>query len=342
MRHRHHRHRERPTGIKLVILVLCIVVGYAGILLGVQLIGSRFEKNDSTEPVGSLEGRFPSESITLDDGDRTWTYRRRDLTNILLMGVDWTDVGEPRTSIQPGGQSDFLLLVTLDRENETISTLQIDRDSMTPVRVYGPFGDYAGEQTMQICLSHAYGDTDAENCENTVWAVSQMLGGIPIEAYASLDIKSIEILNEALGGVTVTLEDDFSALDPSMTPGTTLTLRGKQAEYFVRTRMGIGAGTNESRMKRQREFMQAAGEVLIQKMSEDLDYLDFLFDQLSGHLITNADQGWLIDKAYESWEYERLDSKNIPGSHRVGDDGFMEFWIEERALNGILTSMFFE
>lgn len=339
---RHHRHRKRPTGMRLVVLLVSIVVIYAGVLAGVQLIGSRLERQEVTEAVGSLEGRFDSDALTLSYGGRTWTYRERNLTNILIIGEDWADLEQTGASARYSGQADFLLLLTLDRKNRTISTLQIDRDTMTPVRIYGPFGDYTGLRTEQICLSYAYGDSEAESGQNAAWAVSTLLGGIPVDSYVSLDMESIAVLNDALGGITVTLEDDFTQLDPAMAQGATLTLQGKQAEYYVRGRMGVGEGTNLSRMQRQRVFMQAVGDRIVEEMNRDLDFVGTLFDRLSGHMTTSLERGELINLAYESRAYQRLDTKNLAGSHRVGEDGFVEFWLDEDALGSLLTNTFFE
>lgn len=339
---RHHRHRKRLSGIRLVIFLVCIAVGYAGVLLGIHVIGNRLEKQGETETFGSLEGRFDTDALTYSYGGRTLTYRKRDLTNILVMGVDWADIEEGSSSARYGGQADFLLLLTLDRENRTVSTLQLDRDTMTPVKIYGPFGDYTGKRTEQICLAHAYGDTEADSCRNTVWAVSTLLGGIPIDAYVSLDMESISVLNDALGGITVTLEDDFTQLDPAMAQGATLTLQGKQAEYYVRGRMGIGEGTNLSRMQRQQLFIQAVGDRIVEEMNRDLDFVGMLFDGLSEHMTTNLNRGELINTAYESRAYQRLDTRNLAGRHGVGEDGFMEFWLDEDALGSLLANTFFE
>lgn len=41
-----------------------------------------------------------------------------------------------------------------------------------------------------------------------------------------MSLDGISVLNDLAGGVTVTLEDDFSAEDPAMTRGTTLSLHG--------------------------------------------------------------------------------------------------------------------
>ena len=213
---------------------------------------------------------------------------------------------------------------------------------MTDIRVYGPFGDYTGVRETQICLSHAYGATAEENCENTVWAVGRLLGNIPIDGYMALDMSGITALNDALGGVTVTLEEDFSSLDPQMVKGATITLRGKQAETFVRGRTGVGDGTNASRMQRQRTFIRSAEELLVQRMNEDMGYAGTLYDALAGHMTTNIERGWLINRAYECRDYRRPETKTLAGGHCIGADGFMEFHADKDALNALLTEMCFE
>ena len=341
MRQNHRHRRKRLSRTAIAAVLVCTALLYAGLLLGVQTIGNRLEQRDAVESIGSLEGRFASEALTMQYGGRTWTYRRRELTNLLLIGVDWEE-SENTVSRRYAGQADFLFLITIDRENKIVSTLQLDRDTMADIRVYGPFGDYTGIQKTQICLSHAYGKSDAQNCENTVWAVSRLLGGIPIDGYITLDMSGITALNDALGGVTVTLKEDFSALDPEMTKGATLTLRGMQAEIFVRSRMDVGDGTNVSRMQRQHTFIRSAEELLVQRMNEDMNYAGTLYDTLAGHMTTNIERGWLINKAYECRDYRRPETKMLAGGHCIGTDGFMEFHADEDALNALLTEMLFE
>ena len=341
MRQNHRHRRKRLSRTAIAAVLVCTALLYAGLLLGVQTIGNRLEQRDAVESIGSLEGRFASEALTMQYGGRTWTYRERELTNLLLIGVDWEE-SENTVSGRYAGQADFLFLITIDRENKIVSTLQLDRDTMADIRVYGPFGDYTGIQKTQICLSHAYGKSDAQNCENTVWAVSRLLGGIPIDGYITLDMSGITALNDALGGVTVTLKEDFSALDPEMTKGATLTLRGMQAEIFVRSRMDVGDGTNASRMQRQRTFIRSAEELLVQRMNEDMNYVGTLYDALDGHTTTNIERGWLINKAYECRDYRRPETKMLAGGHCIGTDGFMEFHADEDALNALLTEMCFE
>ncbi len=336
---------NRYTGPRLSkgkVIAICIaaVLVYVGVVFGVQAIGNKIETAGTVEAVGSLDGRFTDTTLTMQYNNRAWMYRKRSLTNILLMGVDWEELDE--TTERYAGQADFLLLITIDQKNKTVSAIQLDRDTMTDVRIYGPFGNYTGTQTLQICLSHAYGTSDASNCENTVWAVSNLLQNIPIDGYIALDMSAITILNDTLGGVTVTLEDDLSSLDPAMTKGATLTLKGKQAEYFARSRMSIGDGTNSGRMRRQREFIRSAEDLLMEKINSDTSFVGKIYDALDGHMITNLDRGWLMNKAYICSEYEHTDTQTLLGSHSIGEDGFMEFYPDQDALKELVATNFFE
>lgn len=340
----HDHRRKRPPSVWIGAVLVGVVLIYTGILLCVQAIGSRLEHRDAVESVGTLDERFTSELLTMEYSGHTWQYRKSDLTNLLLIGVDWEEGedAEDAENDRYAGQADFLLLVTIDRKNESVSTIQMDRDTIADIRIYGPFGDYTGIQQTQICLSHAYGTGEEENSGNTVWAVSRLLNDIPIDGYLTLDMSSIALINDALGGVTVSLEEDFSALDPQMTAGTTLTLQGVQAEYYVRGRMNVGDGTNAGRMKRQRTFIRAAEELLIQKMNEDADYIGTVYDLLDGHLATNFDRSHLIQRAYECRMYQRPDTEVPAGTHSIGTDGFMEFHVDEDALNALVAEKFFE
>lgn len=170
------------------------------------------------------------------------------------MGVDHDT--QDSYEYRKAGQADFLRLVVLDDADKTVQQLQIDRDTITPVTVLGLLGDRYEPVTEQICLGYAFGDGRETSCEVTVEAVENLLGGQEIDQYLAMGLDGISTLNDLAGGVTVTLEDDFSAIDPAMTKGATLTLQGEQAETYVRSRRSIGVGTNEARMARQESYIR--------------------------------------------------------------------------------------
>lgn len=336
----HHGHHRRRSGIRVLAILAALVAVYAGVLIGVRVIGERIEGREEREPVGSLEGRFDSDDVTIKYLGQEYTHRRRDLTSILLIGIDWEEM-DGQADSRYDGQADFLLLMTLDRKNKSISYLQIDRDTVTPIRIYSPFGDYAGQRTTQICLSQAFGGSRDENCRNTVWAVSNLLRDTPIDYYLAMDMQGIVALNDALGGVTLTLEDDLSMLDEEMVAGATLTLQGKQAEYFVRGRRALSDSSNQARMRRQQIYIRAAMDLIAQGLSQDMNYAGTLFDKIEAHLVTDMGRGRLVNAAYESRTYERQAVSQIVGRHIIGQDGFVEFHADEDALSAFLIDHYF-
>ena len=156
-----------------------------------------------------------------------------------------------------------------------------------------------------------------------------------------MDLNGIAMLNDAVGGVTVTLEDDFSSHDPQMTKGATLTLRGKQTEYFVRSRMDIGSGTNEERMRRQQVYMAALMEQIDEGIRADQDYLGRLYDEMEPYLQTSMRRGYLINKAWAAREYAR-EVREIAGGHSIGPDGFVEFHADEASIKAIVLELFYQ
>lgn len=121
-----------------------------------------------------------------------------------------------KTESDGTGQSDVLELLVIDTKKNTYHKLPINRDTITDVRSLDDDGSYLATTKTQIALAHANGDGMELSCENTVDAVSNMLYGIRIEGYISLNMDSIKILNHLAGGVPVTIEDDFSQSDKSL------------------------------------------------------------------------------------------------------------------------------
>ena len=332
---RRKKRNKRGTSKQFALLVAAVAALLALLYIGGSLLEARDKKPETR---GNYQERYTYEETIEVDGE---TYRkRREVTAILLMGIDHT-IDTVITGYRNGVQSDFLQLLAIDSSDRTITRVPIDRDTMTPITVLGVLGDKAGVRTAQICLSHGFGDGKQQSCELTVDAVSNLMVGAPIDEYFAMNLDGISELNDALGGVTVTLEDDFSALDPAMTPGTTLTLRGIQAEYFVRSRMNIGVGTNEARMKRQQVYIEQIGNMLDERVREDQNFIGTLYDELTPYLVTSMSRGYLINKAWSTREYERRVAE-IPGEHRIGSDGFMEFHADEDAVEQLVLELFYQ
>ena len=313
---------------------VCVLLIVAVVLIGLYQGGRWLEqRSNKPEPRGDYQERKADEvTVTYNN---TVYRQRKNLTSILLMGIDH-DSGET------GGQADFLQLIVIDDTAKTVKRLPIDRDTMTPITVLGVLGNRSGVRTAQVSLSHGFGDGTEQSCELTVEAVSNLLLGMPIDFYVAMNLDGIASLNDMVGGVTVTLADDFSVRDPAMTKGTTLTLHGEQAEIYVRRRMDIGAGTNEARMARQEQYVSNLLMQMDACMQNDQNFSGALFDALSSYLTTSMSRGRLINVAVMAKDYVRIEPMSISGEHKVGSDGFMQFYADDASLYQAVLALFYE
>lgn len=269
------------------------------------------------------------------------TYRKKSrLTTILVMGVDHDT--QDSYEYRKAGQADFLRLVVLDDADKTVQQLQIDRDTMTPVTVLGLLGDRYEPVTEQICLGYAFGDGRQTSCEVTVEAVENLLGGQEIDQYLAMGLDGISTLNDLAGGVTVTLEDDFSAADPAMTKGATLTLQGDQAEIFVRRRMDIGEGTNEARMVRQEEYLAQLSAQLESRVQQNQQFTAQVYDALQPYLVTDLAKGQLVNEVWAAKDDTVEPAIALEGEHKVAEDGFTEFYPTKASIQKAVLTLFWE
>ena len=275
-----------------------------------------------------------------------WYWRAAEREAYLFIGVDNKgDLEEARKQFG-GGQSDVLLLLVVDHAKATFRVLQLDRDTMTQVPVIGfgvggSAGNVLGTEYMQLEFAHTYGDGREQSGENTVDAVSGLLYGAPIDGYAALLMDAIPILNDMVGGVTVTVEDDLTAMDATLVQGRTVTLYGEQAMHFVHARRGVGDGSNVARMRRHRAYLHGFEQQLRARTAENPQFVLELYAALSDNLITDISSGTLSRIAQQCQGYENSGTLTLEGESRLGEK-LMEFYPDENALRGLVLDLFYE
>ena len=335
-----HRHFEQRRSGKNVTLLACVgVVLLICLIAGGYALGRYFENrtyHEERQQMSENFGKLPT--VTYNN---ILYVRRPEVDTFLLMGVDRPD-GEEPSGYRRGGQADFLLLIAIDSKNKTVHQLQIDRDSITDVPIVGVLGNDAGTRRMQVGLSHAYGGSEEDRCKHTVQAVANLLGGETAQHYMSAMMNDIGVLNQVLGGITVTMPEDYTNQDPAMVKGAVLTLTDAQAEILVRSRLTVGDGTNASRMERQRSFLSAAIDQVRSKILQDADFAGSLLDaidQMSGH--TDYQRGQLINLLNQINNYDVLPVETLRGEYKTGADGFAEFYADESsAVEWVLQTLY--
>ncbi len=287
------------------ILVVLVLLGFTGDRLIHRF--TREETAAGTESGDKLRPVLDGSVMTVDGVDYVKNSR---VEAFLIIGVDRTD--EQIEKGTAAGQSDVILLAVLNSEDDTYNIVNINRDTVTQMTVLDAAGEISGETFAPICLSHSYGTGGEDSCENVVRSVEYLLSGAKVDGYLALDLSSIAMLNDVVGGVTVTIDRDMTEADPSFVKGATVKLDGKTAEAFVRARLNIGEGTNENRQERQLQFMNAwlsKAQTLSEK--EMLD----LLDDMGGLIVTDLTEKRIVSIAEKAQRFDRQGIIKLEGEY---------------------------
>ena len=345
---------------KQTIKVIAIGAGIAALIGGGIWTASYFENKLANQPDGAGEAlsrtdidaanRDRDDVLRNSDPVRTIEYNgstyayNENLECLLFIGVDdreVTDYSKDGGPARNSSQADLLLLAVFDKDKQSYTLLQINRDTMVEQMMYDYFGTYEGLTTDQIALAHTYRSGLQDSCEDTVFAVSRFLYEVDIENYFCLTMDAIPVINDSVGGVTVTIEDDFSEVDPTLIKGETITLHGDQAEHYVRSRREVvNDPTNINRMSRQRSYMSAILPMLGEKTAQNDTFAIKLFDKLSPYMVTDCtiDQLSTYIEKFSGYKLEKIVTPE--GESKEGQK-FMEFYVNESKLRALVIDLFY-
>lgn len=202
--------------------------------------------------------------------------------SILLMGVDTGD-SERKSTWQ--GNSDSMILVTINPETKTTTMTSLERDVL--VTLSGPKdNDMTG---VQAKLNAAYASGGAKMAIMTV----QDLLDIEIDNYIQINMQGLVDLVDAVGGITVTNNFDFpisiAEKEPEYTatvePGTHK-INGEQALVYARMRYDDPEG-DYGRQKRQREVIQKVMKKIL--ALDSVSSYKKILSAVSGNMQTNIE-----------------------------------------------------
>lgn len=327
--------------LKGTVAILAVVL----VLLAGMLLLQRWENTQdapvsSSGPSSAVEADVPVDGREITYYNGTAYAKREDLETVLLLGVDKFE-GETPEGYLNNQQADFLLLLVMDKQHETCTPIQLNRDTMTEIQILGVTGEPAGTFTGQLALAHTYGSGEEDSCENTVLAVENLLYGVGIDHYVSLTMDGVALLNDLVGGVTVEVLDDFSGIDDSLVQGETVTLKGQQALTYVRSRGGLEDSSNLHRMERQRQYLAALQQQLKAAVQQEDGFtLDALL-QLNEYMVSDCTVNQLSDLGDSLATYQVSDILTTPGDAQEGEE-FMEFTVDEAALQQLVMDVFYE
>lgn len=318
----------RAAGVAAAALAALGLGGYA-----VQ----RWDTAGEAPAAGGSGQPRPAWQETVQADGRSWR-RKTNLESYLFLGIDTLGKAEGTQSYVAGGQADAQILLVVDHTARTWQMLQINRDSMVQVPVLSMMGTVPYTIRQQIALAHAYGNGREQSCENNVKAVSMLLGDQPIDGYLSLTMGGVGVLVDLVGGVTLTLASDLSAIDPALTEGATVTLNGEQALAYVHTRQNVDDQTNLARMDRQRQFLRAFEE---QARQMDPSFALDAYQAAEDYIITNLSSGRAVNLAGQLQQYTQLPVLTIAGENTV-EDGYWAYELDQDSLQQTILQLFYQ
>lgn len=315
--------RKKVVVIGSVILALVLLVAL--------FIYGNDKKEKLLEKKEAEQSAREEETVDYDGESYEYNYRLR---NILFIGVD---KAEEFQEWENGwaGQADCLILLSADKEKKETRLLQISRDTMTGVEVYGQDEVHLGTERMQIAAQYAYGDGEKSSCQMTVKAVSNLLYEIPIHSYVALNVEGIAKITDLMGGVKMTIPEDYTYIDPAFKEGETLVLNGQQAEKYVRYRDTSVTGSNSQRMERQTQFLSA---LAVQLQGKDAGWYQRLWDGAGEHIVSDITAKEMEYLSQYPMEEEIV---QVPGEVKEGTE-HDEFVVDSKKLKEIVIKLFYK
>lgn len=352
-RRRHHRHsligRIGLVLLILVITVLLIVLIAAAAVLWMNVHGrssllkrqeERPEQMEQMAEENETASSLPAGALRYNG--KTYQYKENILT-FLCMGIDRKGEVEASDDLFQGGQADSLFLAVLDPDEKKISIIGINRDTMTEISVYDANGLYAGKEVAQIALAHAYGEGLEESCENTVEAVSNLFYGLPIHGYCALNMSVISDINDAVGGVDVTIPASLAGKEDGWTEGEQVHLMGEAAYTFIHYRDTSVARSAEERLERQKQYLNAFVAQAKEAMRADMTLPLKLYTQVTPYMVTDitADEAVYLAGQALSYSFSQEDIYGMEGHVEMGET-FEEFYHDDTALYELILEVFYE
>ncbi|MEV5885763.1 LCP family protein [Streptomyces sp. NPDC052020] len=176
--------------------------------------------------------------------------------NILILGSDSRAGANAalKTGDVDGARSDTALVMHIPEGRTRAVAVSIPRDTLVTRPACTKADGTEVAPAERVMFNSVYAQAGPACVVKTV----EKMSGVRMDHYVEIDFAGFKGLVDAIGGVTVTVDQDIK--DPSsgldLTAGTHK-LNGTQSLAFVRTRHGVGDGSDLGRIGLQQQFMLA-------------------------------------------------------------------------------------
>ncbi|MEH7306885.1 polyisoprenyl-teichoic acid--peptidoglycan teichoic acid transferase TagU [Neobacillus drentensis] len=196
-------------------------------------------------------------------------FKEKDPFSVLMLGVDERKGDR--------GRSDTMIVLTINPNNNSVKMLSIPRDTRTEI---------VGKGKMDK-INHAYAFGGVPMAMDTV----ENFLDIPIDYYMQVNMEGFKDIVDAVGGVTVQNDLDFTEAGFHFSKGE-LNLNGKEALAYSRMRYEDPRG-DFGRQTRQRQIIQ--GVIKEGASLSSITNFSDIFTALGKNVKTNLTFDQLVD-----------------------------------------------
>ncbi|MET9952061.1 LCP family protein [Streptomyces sp. NPDC006339] len=233
--------RRRPLRIVLLTLLVLILAAGGGLYW----------------TYASLDGNIKA-AVDLDKelGDNRPPKAPMSGQNLLVLGSDSRAGanGALDGAAVSGARSDTALVVHIPEGRSSAVAVSIPRDTLVTRPECGRKGGGTAPAAQRVMFNSVYAQYGPACVMKTV----ETMSGVRLDHYLEIDFAGFKDLVDAIGGVTVEIDEPIkdrnSGLDLAAGPQR---LDGTQSLAFVRTRYGVGDGSDLGRIGNQQKFLTA-------------------------------------------------------------------------------------
>lgn len=339
-RHHHRKSRHQRKKQKMLILGLAAAVAFVGLAATVVINKLKEQKNYHVTGANSVD--VGAGYRYTEYNGKKYQYNNR-VTTLLYAGLDSFDELKQTATYGDKARADSIMLIVLDEVSKKMSVVAINRDTMTEVHRFSRNGDDLGVYVTHLGYAYTNGDGGEASCENLKTAVSTLFNNLPIDGYMVSNQTSIVMINDLVGGVTVTVpNDDLAAKYPELTTGNVVTLDESNVRAYVQQRDTAVDFSNEGRIERQKSFvlsfMDEFGTMVKEDASSVWDSLEACSDWMQTDITKNK---------YLSLADAFSNTNLTPDSYYIleGEDQLGElhdeFYYDEDALQELIIKLFY-
>ncbi len=349
------KEQKKNKRTKLLVTTLMGIVISIGIVFAsfeaVRAFGkSSLQKVEATRPMLEQVQVEPIPEEEKKEWEEGWISHNgkiyeynEDIMTFLIMGIDKQEEVVEVEEGTDGGQADALFLAVMNPHTKQVQVIGINRNTMTDIDIYNETGASVTTVEAQIAVQHGFGNGVEKSCEYQKEAVSKLFYNLPIHGYAAINMSAIPTINDAVGGVDVTVLEDLTHKDPMLVKDANVHLMGEAAYWYIRERDTNVFGSADARLTRQKQYLNAFIKAAKSAAKEDISVVLNLYQAIAPMMTTDISANevaylapTLLDYQFDSDSFYMTEGETVMGEE------FEEFYVDEDALYEMILDIFYE